>query len=98
MSLIECRALTRIYRRGENTITPLDALDLVFAWCGTDDMPQSLIRFIAVKNTSTVKLIGVQFPRRASRWTVQPPVAGIAPLCCNPVGPGRMTPAARGLR
>jgi putative ABC transport system ATP-binding protein len=28
MSRIECRALTRIYRRGEVTITPLDALDL----------------------------------------------------------------------
>ncbi len=28
MSLVECRALTRVYRRGENTITPLDALDL----------------------------------------------------------------------
>ncbi len=28
MTLIECRHLTRQYRRGENTITPLDALDL----------------------------------------------------------------------
>ena len=28
MSLIECQALTRVYHRGENTITPLDALDL----------------------------------------------------------------------
>ncbi|MCP3903928.1 MAG: ABC transporter ATP-binding protein [Planctomycetes bacterium] len=28
MTLIECRELTRTYRRGENTITPLDALDL----------------------------------------------------------------------
>jgi putative ABC transport system ATP-binding protein len=28
MTLIECRGLTRRYTRGENTITPLDALDL----------------------------------------------------------------------
>ena len=28
MSVIECRALTRIYTRGEATITPLDSLDL----------------------------------------------------------------------
>jgi len=28
MSLIECRALTRIYTRGDVTITPLDSLDL----------------------------------------------------------------------
>ncbi|MHC5003779.1 MAG: ABC transporter ATP-binding protein [Planctomycetota bacterium] len=28
MALIECRNLTRRYTRGENTITPLDALDL----------------------------------------------------------------------
>lgn len=28
MSLIECRGLTRVYRRGENEIRPLDALDL----------------------------------------------------------------------
>lgn len=28
MALIECRQLTRRYTRGENTITPLDALDL----------------------------------------------------------------------
>ncbi|MCZ6837348.1 MAG: ABC transporter ATP-binding protein [Planctomycetota bacterium] len=28
MALIECRALTRRYTKGENTITPLDALDL----------------------------------------------------------------------
>lgn len=28
MTLIQCRSLTRQYTRGENTITPLDALDL----------------------------------------------------------------------
>jgi len=28
MTLIECRELTRTYRRGENTIKPLDSLDL----------------------------------------------------------------------
>jgi putative ABC transport system ATP-binding protein len=28
MAMIECRKLTRIYRRGENTITPLAELDL----------------------------------------------------------------------
>ena len=28
MSLIECRELTRTYRRGDQEITPLDALDL----------------------------------------------------------------------
>jgi len=31
MPLIECRKLTRTYRRGENTITPLDELDLDIA-------------------------------------------------------------------
>src|SRR5688572_32110281 len=28
MALIECRQLTREYRRGENTVRPLDGLDL----------------------------------------------------------------------
>ena len=28
MTLIECRGLTREYRKGENIIRPLDALDL----------------------------------------------------------------------
>ena len=75
MALIECRRLTRTYRRGENEITPINELDLdveagsFLAFMGPSGSGKTtLARFLLLST--------VDPPRDAE--TVEPPAWGLA--------------------